>query len=69
MASVIQHILISLPYGMRNYLVTNRSSIHKKVLQIGLTAGKGRQSYPPPQPNPGAIIVNEQRLFHELRSA
>ena len=65
---MVQNILIGLTHRMGHYLVPNRATVDKKVLQISLTSRKCRQPHPSPEANISAVIINIQRLFHKSRT-
>ncbi|MNL16811.1 hypothetical protein D3C87_1378670 [compost metagenome] len=53
---------------MGHKLVAHRTAIHKEILQIRLTAVKGRQTNPAPKVQAVALDLDRQRLLEETRT-
>ncbi len=68
-ASVIEHVLVSLTDCMPDQLVTNGPTVDVKMLQVRLAAIEARLRHPPPQAQSGALDINVQRLLHKRRAA
>ena len=67
--TVIQHITIGLLNRVRDQLIANHSTIHKKVLQIRLRPREGGQPDPAAQSQAAAFRVNVHDLIDKRRAA
>src|SRR5690554_3365075 len=63
--AVEQHVPVGLAHRMGDQLVTDHPAIDAEILQIRLTAGKGRQPHPAPEPQTAALLVDGHRLLDE----
>ena len=67
-ATVEQHIPIGLAHRVGHQLVADHATIDTEILQIGLTAGEGRQTDPAPQAQTAALLIDGDGLLDEGRT-
>ena len=66
MAAVVHHVLIGLAHGMIHHAIFHAAPIDEEILQIGLTAGKGRQPQPSPQAQLPQLGIHSNGIFYEV---
>ena len=68
-AAVVEHVAVGLLHGVGHQPVADDPAVDKKVLQVRLAAGKGRQAHPAPQPQARQVSFDIQCLLHKRRAA
>ena len=68
MATVEQHVAVSLAHRVGNQLVAHHAPIYVEILQICLATGERRQTHPTPQMQAVAFDIDRQRLLEKRRA-
>ncbi len=66
MPSVVEHVAVGAADRGRQHPVPHRPAVDKEELLVGLRAGAGRRTQPPPQAQPGTLPLDLEGMLREV---